>query len=149
MVKRRVHRSSGGFVLIDAIVASIVLGLALVVVIGLTAESLSSQARGEQLATAARLADEQLNLVLAVGPEAYPSVFDADGRCEPPFENYTYSTRIESAPLGEAMPVTVTIRWTAGGRERLLSVETRVAPRLGEDPDPERRPTETLGRDSE
>lgn len=149
MVKRTPRGEPSGFVLIDAIVASIVLGLALVVVIGLSAEALTSQTRGEQLATAARLADEQLNLVIAVGPEAYPSVFDSEGRCAAPFGDYSYRVRIESAPLGEAMPVTVTIQWTAGGRARDLTVETRVAPRLGEDPDPERQPTETLGRDSQ
>lgn len=145
-MRRPAHRA---FVLIDAIVASIVLGLALVVVIGLSAEALTSQTRGERLATAARLADEQLNLVLAVGPEAFPSVFDSSGRCEAPFDEYTYAVRIDSAPIGEAMPVAVTISWASGGRTRNLTVETRVAPRLGEDPDPERQPTETLGRDSQ
>jgi len=145
-VRRTNHH---GFVLIDAVVASIVLGLALVAVIGLSAEALTSQARGEQLATAARLADEQLNLVLAVGPEAFPSVFDTEGRCDAPFQDFTYSVRIDSAPIGEAAPVTVTIRWFAGARPRDLTVETRIAPRLGDDPDPERQPTETLGRDSQ
>jgi type II secretory pathway pseudopilin PulG len=149
MVTRPTTSQRRAFVLIDAIVAAVVLGLALVVVIGLSAEALTSQTRGEQLSTAARLVDEQLNLVLAVGPEAFSSVFDSEGRCEAPFESYTYAVRIESAPLGEAMPVSVTIRWTAGGRERDLTIESRVAPRLGEDPDPERQPTETLGRDSQ
>lgn len=151
MVRRPVQRSARrwcGFVLIDAVVASVVLGLALVAILALSAQALSSQASGEQLAAAARLADEQLNLVVAVGAEAFPSVFDTEGLCEAPFEAYSYEVRLGSAPVGEAAPASVTIRWLSGGRAREFTVETRVAPRLGDDPDPERKPGEVLGRES-
>src|SRR5690606_4616821 len=62
-----------GFILVDVIVAGVLLGIGLVTVIGLTGSAIASQRRGEELQVAAMLADEQLNLALAVGPEAYAS----------------------------------------------------------------------------
>lgn len=144
MVKPAAQR---GFALVDAIVASVVLALALVGVIGLTTEALSSQQQGEEIATAARLADEQLNLVLALGPEGYASRFPLRAPCEAPFQRYRYELEIGPATLGEAHPVVVTVVWSSGLRERTFIVETRVAPRIGDDPDPERQPDATLGRE--
>lgn len=138
-----------GFSLVEAVVAAAVLGVALVVVIGLTGDAVSAQSRAERLETAARLADEQLNLVLALGPEGYEAQFPASGRCDPPFEDFAYDVALVPGAGGEAYRVRATITWPDGARSRQLTLETRVAPRLGEDPDPERKPQETLSRDAE
>jgi hypothetical protein len=37
--------------------------------------------------------------------------------------------------------------WASGGYERTASCETLIAPRLGDDPDPPRKPEETVARD--
>ncbi len=76
-----IFKSRPGVALLDAIIAAVVLGIALATIIGLTGQALSSQAMGEQIQTAAMLADEQLNLVLARGPDNYAKSWPVSGPC--------------------------------------------------------------------
>ncbi|MBL8745347.1 MAG: type II secretion system protein [Phycisphaerae bacterium] len=142
--------SSGrrGFALIEMIVASIILGIAVSTVLGLISRSVSAQTDGERIDTAARLADERLNLVLAVGAEGYPSVFPLAGECETPFNDYRYEVTIESAAGGQAYRVRAIVSWSQASRLRSVSLETFIAPRVGDEPDPDRKPQETLSRES-
>lgn len=142
MVNRR------AFALLDALIGGVLLGLAMVVVIGLTGSAISSQAKGERYETAAMLADERLNLVLAVGPESYPGVFKTKGKFDEPFSDYEYEVEISPRPEGDPFFVRATISWrTVTGTQR-ISVETLIAPRLGDDPDPDRKPQESVDRSS-
>lgn len=135
-----------GFMLLDAIVATVILGIALSVILGLGSLAIASQSRGEQEQVAAMLIDEQLELLLAVGPEEYAAVFDARAQAPAPFENYQFDIDIEALGGRDPYLVTAVVTWQHAGRERSLTVETMVAPRLGEEPDPDRRPQESLGR---
>ncbi|MBX3375911.1 MAG: hypothetical protein KF678_02770 [Phycisphaeraceae bacterium] len=140
MVRRR------GVMLVDAIVAAVLLGVALAVLIGLGGRALTSQSQGEQLQTAAMLLDEQLNLVLARGPDNYAARFPTRGPCEAPFENFEYSLDFSGGQSGDAYRVVATVTWRASGRTWTESVETMIAPRLGDEADPERRPGEAVNR---
>lgn len=140
------RRARRGVMLIDAIVAAVLLGVALAVMIGLGGRALTSQTTGEQLQTAAMLIDEQLNLVLARGPDDYASRFPTKGPCDAPFQNFEYQLEFSGGQSGDAYRVIATISWLAGGQIRTESVETMIAPRLGEEPDPERRPGEAVNR---
>lgn len=142
-------RRSRAFTLVEAVVATIILGASLATLLGLTARAIGSQSRGEHLATAAMLADNQLNLVLATGPEAYPSAFDMEGPFDPPFEGYAYEMSIEPKGVTDPYHVAATIMWTRGGRARSLTIETKIAPRRGDDPDPERAPDKLLTRNAQ
>ncbi len=135
-----------GAVLVDAIVGSVLLGVALAVIIGLAGRSLSAQKRGEELRVAAMLLDEQLNLVLMRGPDEYASRFDTVGACDTPYANYSYRVDINGGQSGDPYLVRATVSWASGGRLRSESVETFMSPRLGEDPDRERRPQEAVDR---
>ena len=135
-----------GFILVDVIVAGVLLGIGLVTVIGLTGSAIASQRRGEELQVAAMLADEQLNLALAVGPEAYASVFKSRGQCAEPYTNYQYIMTLTPRGGSEPYIVTAEILWTSGGRDRSLVIQTMLAPRRGNDPDPERQPEEAIER---
>lgn len=137
-----------GVALIEVIVAAVILGIAVSGVMGLVARAVSSQSEGERIETAARLADERLNLVLATGAEAHASVFPLAGVCEEPFAEYRYEVEIESASGGNAYRVRAAVSWVQGGRARSVVLETLIAPRPGEDPDPDRKPAETLSRES-
>lgn len=136
--------SRRGVALVDAIIAAVLLGLALVALVGLTGRAVSSQMRGEQLQIAAMLLDEQLNLVLMRGPDDYSSRFPTEGPCESPFEGYRYRLELSGGAGGDPYLVRATLVWEAGGRTRSESIETLIAPRLGEEP--ERRPAESVGR---
>lgn len=144
----RGRRSRPAFALLDVIVAGIIIGVALAVIIGLTGRALTSQTRGEDLQTAAMLADEQLNLVLARGPDGYGRSFPSSGECDPPFANFSYSLQFSGGSGADPYRVSVTISWFAGGSgaPQSLSLQTIIANREGDDPDPDRKPTETPSR---
>jgi Tfp pilus assembly protein PilV len=144
MVNARHHRS--GVVLVDVLVAAIMLGVALTVLITMTGRALASQRQGEHLANAAMLVDQQLNLVLARGPDDYTSRYPAGGQCDVPFDRYSYTLEISGGEGGNAYNVVATVSWSDGGRPYSVSVETLIAPRLGDDPDPDRRPEQPAVR---
>jgi hypothetical protein len=143
----RARARNSGVVLVDAIVGAILVAVALAVMLGLAGRSIATQADGERLRVAAMLLDEQLQLVLARGPDAYASRFGLTGVCEEPFTGYRWQLRFEGGTGGSPYTVTATIGWSEiSGRERSESVATLVAPRLGDEPDPERRPDEPVER---
>ncbi len=144
----RLSPRAHAFALIEVIVASIILGIAVSAILGLIGRAVSSQSDGERIETAARLADERLNLVLAAGAEGYPSVFPLAGVCDPPFEDYRYEVAIEAPTGGLPYRVRAVVSWTRAARPRSVSLETMIAPRVGEAPDPDRKPKETLSRES-
>ncbi|MBL0870699.1 MAG: hypothetical protein IBJ18_09005 [Phycisphaerales bacterium] len=134
-------RTSRGVALIDAIVAAVVLGIALTVIIGLTARAIGSQSQGERLQTAAMLADEQLNLVLMRGGDDYAKRYKMSGPCDAPFQQYQYQTDISGGQSGEPYTVKVTISWTEpSGRGDKVVIETFLAPKVGGEADPDRKP---------
>ena len=137
MVKRERRR---GFALVDAIVAAVLLGAGLAVTIGLSGHALSAQARGRDLRTAAMLADEQLSLVLAQGPDEDERRFPTDGACDAPFERFRFKVDFVSGSSADAYLVRATISWASGVTPESLAVETLIAPRRGDDPDPDRLP---------
>ncbi len=145
MVRKRANLTRG-VVLIDSIVAAVLLGVALAVMIGLGSRALSSQKSGEELQTAAMLLDEQLNLVLARGADDYASRFPVRGQCDKPFDKFEYALEFSEGQSGEAFRVVATISWSVGGKQRSESIETLIAPRLGDDPDPIRRPDQAVNR---
>ncbi|CAN5813764.1 hypothetical protein BH11PLA1_BH11PLA1_17000 [soil metagenome] len=131
--------------LVDAIVATIILGVALSVLVSLSARAIASQSQGEKLQTAALLADEQLNLVLARGFEDYAKRFRDKASCDPPFNDFAYALTFVGGESGGCATVTCTISWLGtGGKSESASVQTLIAPRVGDDPDPDRKPPDDL-----
>lgn len=132
--------------LVDAIVATLLLAASLSVVLSLVSRALTTQRQGERLEVAAMLLDEQLQMVVARGPDDYAQRFGLEGRCEEPFEAYSYRLGIDAGKSGEAFVVRATISWEEGGRRYAESIETLVAPRVGDEPDPDRKPQESIVR---
>lgn len=141
------RRSRPSFVLADALIATVVLAGSLAVVLSLAGRALSAQRQGERLQTVAMLLDEQLNLVLMRGPDGYASGYPMNGQCDVPFEDYSFVLAIDGGTGGTAYEVSATISWVESGRARSETVSTLIAPRLGDEPDPERMPTQTILRD--
>ncbi|MBX3357762.1 MAG: hypothetical protein KF745_04970 [Phycisphaeraceae bacterium] len=142
-------RSRGGFALVDVITASVLMGIALAVAIGISGHAISSQARGRDLQTAAALADEQLSLVLARGPDDYARRYPTRGECDAPFQDFTYDLALTGGSASEPVRVKCTISWARASTPQSIAIETLVAPRLvagSEEPDPPRNPNETITR---
>jgi hypothetical protein len=133
-------------VLVDAVVGAVLLGMALAVIVGLGGRALAAQRRGEELHTAAMLLDEQLNLVVLHGPDDYAARFDTEGVCEAPFSDYSYRLDISGGQSGDPYYVRATVSWLSGATLKSESAETYLAPRLGDEPDPERRPLDPVDR---
>ena len=123
---------SRGFALMDVIIGAAILGIGLAVVISMSSQSLGRQAEGEKQITASWLADELLTMVLVEGPDIYEKVHPATGRCEPPFDEFTYEIELEDD--GELFPVhaIATISWEAVGGKHSSVIETYIARRFGE-----------------
>lgn len=146
VLHRRAAVPARGVVLVDVLVGAVLLGVSLTTLVGLSAASIGAQTRGERLATAAMLLDEQLATVLMRGPDDYERRYDTEGRIDPPFDEYSYAITISGGGAGEPYVVEAVVSWMSGGRVRSVSAQTLMAPRLGDDPDPERRPEEAINR---
>ncbi len=146
MVIPRSIPSRRGVTLVDALIGSVLLGVALAVLLGIGTRAIGAQARGEDLRNAAAIIDEQLNLIVARGPDNYGSRFDTVGIADPPFQKYRYQVEFSGGQGGNAYEVTVTVTWNSGSGERRESVTTLIAPRLGDEPDPIRKPDEAVSR---
>lgn len=152
MVTRARHSvqvgTARGVVLVDVIIGTIILAIALSVMLSIASRAISAETRGTHLRTAAMLLDEQLALVLARGPDNYASRFPVDGACDDPFQSYQFELEFSGGQAGDPYLVRATVSWREGRALRSASVETMIAPRLGDDPDPDRRPEQAEGRPS-
>lgn len=137
--------SRSGVALLDALVAAIILGVALAALGSLASQAISSQVTGEQIATASMLADEQLNFVLARGPDTYAKRFPVEGACDEPFGAYRFKLEFSGGD-GEAYAVKSTVFWSTPAGDRSVTLETNIAGHPGDDPDPDRRPEQPVER---
>lgn len=158
--RKNLRHTRTAFALVDVIVAGVMLAVGLGAVIALSGRSIAAAQLGEELATAAMLADEQLNFVLARGADDYAKAFPVEGACEEPFAQFRYQLEFAGGrSVGEPYEVTATITWgeplraAASGAPvaegRSISIKTLIAPRqIGADVDldPDRRPTESILR---
>ncbi len=136
-----------GVILVDILVAAVVMGVALAVLVGMAGRAMSSQLQGEKLATAAMLADEQLNLIMMRGPDNYGGRFGLEGTCDEPFKDYRYKIEFTGqASGGDPYEVSATILWNESGREKSVVVETMMSPRIATEPDPDRKPPKKVER---
>lgn len=144
----RLTKAWRSFALVDCIVATVLLGVSLTVVIGLAGNALSSQSTGEHLQTAAMLADEQLQLVLARGPDDYAQHYSTEGTCDEPFKDYKYKLTFVT---GDPFQVGCTISWNFGSGDKSIHIDTLIASRSGSQdsqPDPVRTPREAIDRNA-
>lgn len=144
---RRVSRRA--VALIDAILAAILLGVGLTAIVSVASGALGAARLGQEIATAATLADEQLQLVLARGPDDYARQFPVKGACDAPFAQYQYELQISGGAQNAPYLVRATVRWESSRGVQQVAVETLIAPRTVEgdaDPDPDRRPSEVVER---
>jgi type II secretory pathway pseudopilin PulG len=135
-----------GFALIDAVIGGIILAIGLAVILSLGARAISTQREGEARIVAAHLADELLSTVQMEGPTDFTKLYDTFGRYDAPFGDFEYDIDIEERGLGYPHRVTATIRHLPTGGEYV--VQTMIADREGEDPNPPRAPNEPLDRET-
>ncbi len=131
------------FALIEVVIAGIILAIGLGSVVSLAARALMDQQRGERAVVAAALLDELLASVLAEGPELWPKSHSPSGQCDAPWDDFQFQVNIEKAEPSAPCEVLAIITDPAG---REFRCATRIALRLGDEPDPERAPSEPFDR---
>ena len=139
------RRLARGFALIDVIVGGILLAVGLAAILSLGARSLSLHQRGEREVIAASLIDDLLGTVLSDGPKDFPDLHEMRGTCEAPYEDFEFLVEIDEGSSGVPYKVAVTVQHIATGDT--WTVETLIAAKLGEEPDPIRTPVEPIDRE--
>ncbi len=143
--RRPAHRR--GFALMDVIIGSVMLGVALSVVISLSSRSLASQTDGEKRVVAGWLADELLSMVLVEGPVDYPRMYETAGYFDEPFGEFWYDLEIEYRGRHAPHRVTATVSWPSGRGRQDISVQSRIMERDDQDLFLPREPLEPIDRE--
>lgn len=129
----------------DAVIAGILLSIGLVTILSVGGQAMTMQRRGEVDVRAAAALDELLSAVLTEGPEDYEKLhplsgsFDADS----PFQDFQFTVEIERGGAGVPARVVASVIHE-GGRD--YSIETSIAEKRGDEPDPVRTPSEPIDR---
>ncbi|UYV11560.1 MAG: hypothetical protein NCW75_09625 [Phycisphaera sp.] len=145
MVRRSARQR--GFLLVDVIVGTVLLGVALGGILAVSTRALSMQREAADLRQAGMVADEVMSTIHAYGTDEYTQVMRSRGRASEPFERFEYEVDIDTGRAGEADEVNIRVRWqSATGQSRSFELDALIAPRLGDDPDPNRQPPEPIDR---
>jgi Tfp pilus assembly protein PilV len=136
-----------GFLLVDVIVGTVLLGIALGGILAVSTRALAMQREAADLRQAGMVADEVMSTIHAYGTEEYTQVLRARGRASEPFERFEYEVSVDTGGSGEADAVNIRVRWqSATGQPRSFVLDALIAPRLGDEPDPNRQPPESIDR---
>ncbi|NRA57054.1 MAG: hypothetical protein HRU13_02905 [Phycisphaerales bacterium] len=136
-----------GFLLVDVIVGTVLLGIALGGILTVSVRALSLQRESGDLRQAGMVADEIMSTVHAYGTDEYRNVIRSRGRATAPFDRFSYEIDVDGGGVGEPDEVEVLVTWqSATGQRRSFVLEALIAPRLGDEPDPNRQPPEPIDR---
>ena len=144
MVRRPGQRRCG-FTLIEVIISGIILAIGMTALLTLTSRALAMQRRGERKIVAASILDELLGSVLTEGPHDFVKLHSTSGPCEPPFDDWEYKVEIDDSVGMDPFRVLAEVISPDG---HVYECATLIAPKLGEEPDPDRFPPEPIDREA-
>jgi Tfp pilus assembly protein PilV len=101
----------GGFTLIEALLASLILAIGVVVICGITQRCLRDNQRGMEYEVAQRLLDECLDTVVVRGVGEYRSKGPVSGDFGTRHPGYRYQVELTPAGTSGLYRVTATINW--------------------------------------
>jgi len=117
-------RSYRAMTLIEALVASVLLGVGVVGLMSAGTLAVRNQRRFEYRTGAMCLAQEKLAEVEVVGAHIWTLGHPTTGSLERQGVVYDWEIRIESQAVGELLSVVVEVNWQAGMRSGTVEVET-------------------------
>jgi len=122
---RRRRRSAGGFTLVEALAAGVILAISAVALGAIASASVRSLGRAREIQRAAGLLDSVLTRVDMIGPARLSEQGTLTGAFDEPDDRYSWSVSIAPEMEGHLYGVTVRIWWpTAAGRTRSVEVQT-------------------------
>jgi len=136
-----------GFALMDAVIAGVLLAIGMITVLSVGGQAMTMARRGEIDVRAASALDELLSSVLTEGPVDYDKRMPLNGHFDAtsPYADFDFDIQIEQG--GSGVPARVIAKVThENGRE--YTIETSIAEKRGEEPDPLRIPSEPIDREA-
>jgi len=131
----------GGFPLVEALAAGVILSLAAAVIGQGVMSDYRSLADTRNVQRAARLSDDILTKIDLFGPARMSEQGPPRGSFPPPDDGFQWQADIEPQLEGHLYKVTVTVSWPAGAGRRSVQVGT-----LFNDPPGSRNPTLQWGK---
>ena len=138
-------RTRRGWALVDVIVGGVILAVGLAAVVSIAQRALAMQQRAEREVVAAALLDGLLNEVLATGVVEWQLTKLPEGSFDPPFQEWGWTVEVKAQAQGDPHRVLALVRDPVGSEHR---VETLIAPRPDDLPDPVRVPATPIDRQS-
>ena len=119
------RRLNGGFTLVEALAAGVILAVSAVALGAIASASVRSLGRAREVQRTAGLLDGVLTRVDVIGPARLSSEGTTAGQFNPPDEGYSWSVTISPELEGHLYNVTVRVQWrTAEGRPRSVDAQT-------------------------
>ena len=103
--------AKSGFTLIEALTASLILGIGVVALAGICQRCTHNYIRGLQYETAYRLLDECLDLSVSVDLEKLITEKTIQGSFAPRYPQYRFAVNLEPAPGAHLYLVKATVSW--------------------------------------
>ena len=140
-------RRPNGFALMDAVIGGVLLAIGMVAILSVGGQALMLQRRGELDVRAASAMDELLSMILTEGPVDFEDLHPTTGRFEydSPYDGFEYDSVISQGGAGIPAHIRLNLKHDTG---RSYSIETRIAEKRGDEPDPVREPSEPIDREA-
>jgi general secretion pathway protein I len=113
--------STGGFTLLEVMVAVAVLGIAMTTILYGQAQSIRAQARSQNVTLATMKAMEKMDEVLTTGRDELPGIGDMEeGVFDPPYDFLHWTLRVEENAIVPELikDVFLTISWDTEAEDR-------------------------------
>ena len=108
--------AKSGFTLVEALAASVILGIGVVAIAGICQRCTHNYIRGLQYETAYRLLDECLDLSVSVNLEKLITEKTIQGSFAPRYPQYRFAVNLEPASGAHLYLIKATVSWDVGLR---------------------------------
>ena len=131
MIKKNLKHRRRGFALLEALVASLILGSAVVTLVAVSSRSLYRSKMNRDYDLAWQLVDRQLTLVEAMGIDSFLLEGERQGVTDRFGPEFFWSVDVSSVPLGNLYRVSITVRWQQQNRAEEIVAATMLNGQIG------------------
>lgn len=118
------RKGRGGFTLVEALVSSVLLGMAAAALCALTTRCLVSTRLNRDHELAWQVLDRQLRLVDTMGIDAYVAQGEREGIAEMGGRVFSWQITVSLEDIGNLYEVTVMVGWVENKRSRRITAST-------------------------
>jgi general secretion pathway protein I len=117
-------RTSGGFTLLEVMIAMAIVSIALVSLLALGNRSIGVNARLQKITQATLLAQEKMTDIEVRAATGGGQLDKEEGILEEPFAEFRWRTAYEETPLPSVRMVTVTVAWGEEARNEAVQISS-------------------------